>query len=210
MDSFDRAMRDMPLVAVLRGISPEEIDDVADVLVQAGFRFLEVPLNSPRPYESIARLVERCPPEVLTGAGTVLWPEQVGRLAALGATLVVTPNSDAPVIEASVREGLYPMIGCLTPSEALQAVRYGARALKVFPASRMGPNYLKDVRAVLPSGTRLIPVGGIDRDTMEAFHKTGADGFGFGTNLYVPGRTASEVGARARDLVAEYRRLAGG
>ncbi|HSP25609.1 MAG TPA: 2-dehydro-3-deoxy-6-phosphogalactonate aldolase [Saliniramus sp.] len=210
MDSFDQAMRDMPLVAVLRGISPEEIDDVADALVEAGFRFLEVPLNSPRPYESIARLVERCPPEVLTGAGTVLWPEQVGRLAALGATLVVTPSTDIPVIEASVREGLYPMIGCLTPSEALTAVRYGARALKVFPASRMGPNYLKDVRAVLPKGTKLIPVGGIDRDTMEAFHKTGADGFGFGTNLYVPGRSASEVGSRARDLVAEYRRLAGG
>ena len=131
-------------------------------------------------------------------------------LAALGADLVVTPSTDVAVIEASAREGLYPMIGCLTPSEALQAVRYGARALKVFPASRMGPNYLKDVRAVLPKGTKLIPVGGIDRDTMEAFHKTGADGFGFGTNLYVPGRSAAEVGSRARDLVAEYRRLAGG
>jgi 2-dehydro-3-deoxyphosphogalactonate aldolase len=204
---FDKVMDEMPLVAVLRGVRPEEVLLVADALMSAGFRMIEVPLNSPDAFESIARLAKHCPPEVLTGAGTVLHPEDCGRLAVLGASLMVTPNTEAEVIEAAARAGLVPLIGCLTPSEAIQAVRHGARALKVFPASRMGPPYLRDIRAVLPSGTKLIPVGGINLQTMEDFHAAGADGFGFGTNLYVPGRSAAEVGAIAGDLVAEYNRL---
>lgn len=208
-DAFDTAFADMPLVAVLRHITTDEILPVADALMEAGFRFLEVPLNSPDAFTSIEMLTRHCPKGVMTGAGTVLEPEQCARLADTGAKLMVTPNTDAAVIDAAVSADLYPLIGCLTPTEALLAVRHGARGLKVFPASRMGPDYLKDIRAVLPKGTKVLPVGGIGLETMEAFHKTGADGFGYGANLYKPGKPAAEVGATARALVAEYRRLRG-
>lgn len=207
MDKFDLAMRDMPLVAVLRGITPEEIIPVADSLVAAGFRLIEVPLNSPRAFASIEALAAHCPPDVLTGAGTMLDVTQARRLAQTGAQLMVTPNTDPDVIRAGVSAGLVPLIGCLTPSEALSAVTNGARALKIFPASRMGPDYLKDIRAVLPAGTRLIPVGGIDARSMPAFHAQGADGFGFGTNLYKPGMSADEVASNAAHLVKTWRDL---
>ncbi|KPQ11711.1 MAG: 2-dehydro-3-deoxyphosphogalactonate aldolase DgoA [Saliniramus fredricksonii] len=207
MDKFDLAMRDIPLVAVLRGITPEEIIPVADGLMAAGFRLIEVPLNSPRAFDSIAALAAHCPPEVLTGAGTVLDVTQVRRLAQIGAQLMVTPNTDPDVIRAGAAAGLIPLIGCLTPSEALSAVANGARALKIFPASRMGPDYLGDIRAVLPAGTRLIPVGGINAQSMAAFHAKGADGFGFGTNLYKPGMSAEEVASNALALVRTWRAL---
>ncbi|MBB4285974.1 2-dehydro-3-deoxy-6-phosphogalactonate aldolase [Roseospira goensis] len=208
--AFEAAFAAMPLVAVLRGLTPDEALPVADALVDAGFTLLEVPLNSPEPFESIARLLAHCPPGVMVGAGTVLTPEDAGRLAALGAGLMVTPNTDPGVIDAGVRAGLVPLIGCMTPTEALLATRHGATVLKVFPAARLGPDYLKDIRAVLPRGTRLIPLGGIDVSRMAAFHAAGADGLGMGSNLYKPGRPAAEVGAIARDLVAEWRRLTAG
>ncbi|MCC5978301.1 MAG: 2-dehydro-3-deoxy-6-phosphogalactonate aldolase [Salinarimonas sp.] len=207
MDKFDLAMRDMPLVAVLRGISPEEIIPVADGLMAAGFRLIEVPLNSPRAFDSIEALVAHCPADVLTGAGTVLNVAEVRRLAQTGARLMVTPNTDPDVIRAGMTAGLVPVIGCLTPSEALSAVANGARALKIFPASRMGADYLKDIRAVLPEGTKLLPVGGINAQSMPAFHATGADGFGFGTNLYKPGMSADEVASNALHLVQTWRAL---
>jgi len=206
-DAFARAFAEMPLVAVLRGIEPDEVPAVADALVDAGFRLLEVPLNSPRPFDSIAKLVERCPEDIAVGAGTVLLPKEAERLAATGSKLMVTPNTDPATIEAGVAAGLVPVIGCMTPSEALTALRHGARVLKMFPAARLGPAYLKDVRAVLPKDTQVITVGGIGLKSMESFHAVGADGFGFGANLYAPGRAAAEVGAIARDLVAELRRL---
>lgn len=206
-DAFARAFAEMPLVAVLRGIEPDEVPAVADALVNAGFRLLEVPLNSPRPFDSIAKLVKCCPKSVVVGAGTVLLAKDAERLAASGAKLMVTPNTDPTTIEAGFGLGLVPVIGCMTPSEALTALRHGARVLKMFPAARLGPAYLKDVRAVLPKGTHVITVGGIGSENMEPFHAAGADGFGFGANLYAPGRAAAEVGAIARDLVAELRRL---
>jgi 2-dehydro-3-deoxyphosphogalactonate aldolase len=207
-DAFARAFAEMPLVAVLRGIEPDEVPAVADALMNAGFRLLEVPLNSPSPFDSIAKLVECCPPEsVVVGAGTVVFPKEVERLAATGARLMVTPNTDPATIEAGVGAGLVPVIGCMTPSEAFTALRHGARVLKIFPAARLGPAYLKDARAVLPKDVRVITVGGIGLENMEPFHAAGADGYGFGANLYAPGRPAPEVGAVARDLVAELRRL---
>lgn len=206
-DAFTRAMAEMPLVAILRGVTPDTILPVADALIDAGFRLIEVPLNSPDAFTSIARLVRHCPDGVLAGAGTVLTPEDVGRLADTGASLLVTPNTDPQVIAAGVRAGLVPLPGCLTPTEAFAALRAGARGLKIFPASRMGPAYLKDLRAVLPPGTPLLPVGGIDVAGMAAWHATGAAGFGFGTNLFVPGRPPAEVAAAARALTAEWRRL---
>ncbi len=183
---YDAILDDTPLIAILRGITPEEAPAVADALMEAGFRMLEVPLNSPRPFESIARLAGHCPPDVLVGAGTVLEAAQVERLAEILAPLLVTPNTDPTVIDAAVRHDLLSVIGCFTPSEALLALKHGARVLKVFPAARLGPEYLRDIRAVLPEG---------------------ADIFAFGSNLYRPGRSAAEVGAIARDLVAEYQRL---
>ena len=203
-------MAELPLVAVLRGVTPGEIVAVADALIGAGFRMIEVPLNSPDPFASIARLVAHCPQGVLAGAGTVLAAEDADRLADTGARLMVTPNTDAAVIARGVARGLVPVIGCLTPTEALLAVRSGARALKIFPASRFAPSYLKDLAAVLPAATPLIPVGGIDAANMAPFVEAGAAGFGFGTGLYVPGRPPDEVARRAEAAVAAYRDAAGG
>lgn len=209
MPAFGEAFAAMPLVAVLRGVTPDEVLPIADALVDAGFRMIEVPLNSPDPFTSIAKLVKHCPKTVAVGAGTVLRPEDAGRLADTGAELLITPNTDAEVIDAAVRLGLVPMIGCMTPSEALTALKHGAQALKLFPAARLGAAYVKDIRVVLPKGTKLVGLGGIGLAEMEDFVKAGIDGFGFGSNLYKPGRSASEVGAIAKDLVAEWRRLGG-
>ena len=206
--AFEQAFAEMPLVAVLRGITPAEIVPVADALLGAGFRLIEVPLNSPEPFESIARLVEHCGARAVGGAGTVLRPDQVSRLAATGASLMVTPNTDLAVIEAAQAAGLMPLIGCLSPSEALAAAGAGVTVLKVFPAGRLGAGYLKDLRAVLPDGVRLVPVGGVGAETMADYHAQGADGFGFGTSLYTAGRAPGEVARVAASLVAEYRRLA--
>jgi 2-dehydro-3-deoxyphosphogalactonate aldolase len=199
----------MPLIAILRGIAPEEVMPVADALMDAGFRMLEVPLNSPRPFETIARLAAHCPSEVMVGAGTVLDPSQVNRLAAIPAPLLVTPNTDVAVIQAAHRKGLFSVIGCATPSEAFTALKHGARVLKLFPAARFGPAYLQDLRAVLPAATRVAVVGGVSLQNLDEFHAAGADAFAFGSNLYRPGVSAAEVGAVARDLVAEYKRVAG-
>ncbi len=207
MPAFDKAFATLPLVAVLRGVTPDEVLPIADALVDAGFRLVEVPLNSPDPFVSIAKLVKHCPADVAVGAGTVLTPEDAGRLAAIGAELLITPNTDAEVIRAGVRAGLATMIGCMTPSEALAALRNGAHALKLFPAARLGPAYIKDVRAVLPKGTRVVALGGIGIPEMEAYRAAGYDGFGFGSNLYKAGRSAAEVGAIARDIVAEWKRI---
>jgi len=209
MPAFGEAFAAMPLVAVLRGVTPDEVLPIADALIDAGFRMIEVPLNSPEPFTSIAKLVKHCPANVAVGAGTVLRPEDAGRLADTGAELLITPNTDAEVIDAAVRLGLVPMIGCMTPSEALTALKHGAQALKLFPAARLGAAYVKDIRVVMPKGTKLVGLGGIGLAEMEAFVAAGIDGFGFGSNLYKPGRSAAEVGAIATDLVAEWRRLEG-
>lgn len=207
MPVFEHAFAELPLVAVLRGITPAEVLPVADQLIDAGFRLIEVPLNSPDPFASIAKLVEHCPPGVAVGAGTVLTPEDAGRLAALGAELLITPNTDPEVIRAGVRAGLTTMIGCMTPSEALSALRNGAAALKLFPAARLGSAYIKDVRAILPKGAKVVALGGIGIPEMAEYRAAGYDGFGFGSNLYKAGRAAAEVGAIARDIVAEWKRI---
>lgn len=206
---FAEAFAAMPLVAILRGITPEEVLPVADALVAAGLRLIEVPLNSPSAFDSIARLVAHRGPGVAVGAGTVLHADDVERLAGLGAELLVTPNTDPAVVAAGARLGLASVIGCMTPSEAFAALNAGATAVKIFPAVRLGPGYVKDLRAVLPKATRVVAVGGVGLAEMDAFRQAGCDGFGFGSNLYAPGRAAADVGAVARDLVAEWRRLAG-
>lgn len=205
--ALQTALRERPLVAILRGVTPEEIDAVFDALVAAGFKLIEIPLNSPRAWDSIAAIAKRCPDDVVIGAGTVLDPAHAERLAALDAPLLITPNTDPEVIQAGVAHGLAPMIGCMTPSEALAAAKAGATALKLFPAARLGTGYFKDINAILPKGLPVLAVGGIDQGNMGEWYAHGVAGFGFGSNLYKPGRTAAEVGEVATALVEEWRRL---
>jgi len=205
--ALQAALDDLPLVAILRGVHPEEVEAIFDVLVAEGFRLIEIPLNSPSPWESIERIAKRCPDHVVVGAGTVLDPQDCSRLADLGAPLVITPNTDPAVIAEAGALDLAPLIGCMTPTEALIAARSGARALKLFPAGKLGTGYFKDVKAVLPADMPVLAVGGIDEHNMDEWVSAGIDGFGFGGSLYKAGRTADEVGARARVLVAEWRRI---
>ncbi|MCM2972971.1 MULTISPECIES: 2-dehydro-3-deoxy-6-phosphogalactonate aldolase [Larsenimonas] len=207
MSLFHEALNDRPLVAILRGIKPAEVDEVCDALVEAGVRFIEVPLNSPSPWTSIEALVKRAPSNVIVGAGTVLHTGDVKRLKETGAELMVTPNTDPEVIEAADDAGLYSLVGCATPSEAFQAIKHGATGLKLFPAARFGCDYLKDIKSVLPSRVPVLAVGGIGIDTMGEWHAAGVNGFGYGSMLYTPGKAAREVGETAREIVAEWQRL---
>ncbi|WP_322529122.1 2-dehydro-3-deoxy-6-phosphogalactonate aldolase [Salinicola sp. LHM] len=205
--ALESALRERPLVAILRGITPEEIDAVFDALVASGFKLIEIPLNSPRAWDSIAAVAKRCPDDVVIGAGTVLDPVHAERLASLEAPLLITPNTDPAVIRAGVEHGLAPMIGCMTPSEALAAAKAGATALKLFPAADLGTGYFKSINAILPKGLPVLAVGGIDKSNMSEWHAHGVAGFGFGSNLYKPGRSADEVGRIAAELVEEWQRL---
>ncbi|SHE36604.1 2-keto-3-deoxy-phosphogalactonate aldolase [Modicisalibacter ilicicola DSM 19980] len=205
--ALDAAMEKLPLVAILRGVRPEEVDAIFDALVGAGFKLIEIPLNSPHPWESLERLARRCPDDVVIGAGTVLDPQACTRLADLDAPLVITPNTDSAVIGEAVAQGLVPMIGCMTPSEALAAVAAGATTLKLFPAARLGIGYFKDVKAVLPDAVPVFAVGGIDKSNIGDWMSAGIDGFGLGGSLYRPGWSADEVAQHARELIAEWRRV---
>ncbi|MGM0983245.1 MAG: 2-dehydro-3-deoxy-6-phosphogalactonate aldolase [Pseudomonadota bacterium] len=201
------ALAACPLVAILRGIRPEEVLSVADALIASGLRMIEVPLNSPDPWESIARLKAHCPADILIGAGTVLSVKDVARLASLEASLLVTPNTDVEVISAGRDAGLAPLVGCMTPSEALAAARAGACALKLFPAGSLGIDYYRDLRAVLPADLPVLAVGGIGVDELAGWQAAGIAGFGLGGSLYAPGRSSDEVGRRGAALVAEWHRV---
>lgn len=202
-----RALHNLPLVAILRGISPEEAVPVGQVLVDAGWSLIEVPLNSPRPLDSISALV-RALPQALVGAGTVLATAQVRAVAATGAGLIVSPNTCADVLAEGVRLGLVCLPGVATPTEAFAALAAGAHGLKLFPAELMPPAGLKAMRAVLPAGTRMLPVGGITPDNMAAYRAAGAAGFGIGSALYQPGMTAAQVAVQARRFADAWRAAA--
>ncbi len=205
MDPAERlaaAMAACPLVAVLRGIRPDEVEAVGAALVAAGIRIIEVPLNSPEPYVSITRLSALATPEVLIGAGTVLDVDAVARVAAAGGELVVSPSTDAAVIGASVAAGLVSMPGFFTPSEAFAAIAAGAHALKFFPAEAGSPAVLKALRAVLPRAIPVLAVGGMTPDGLAAWRAAGADGFGVGGSLFTPGQSAAAVGETAARFVA--------
>ena len=203
--AFERAFAALPLVAILRGLKPDEALAVGGALVDAGFRLIEVPLNSPEPFASVALLARGFGDEVVIGAGTVLDPVDVGRLADAGGRLVVCPHADPEVIAAAARAGLPCLPGVATPSEGFAALRAGATALKLFPAETLGPATLKAWRAVFPKIARFLPVGGIEPGTMAPWRAAGADGFGLGSALYKPGMTAAEVGQRAGAFVAAWR-----
>jgi 2-dehydro-3-deoxyphosphogalactonate aldolase len=207
MTTFDAAFAALPLVAILRGLTPETADEVGDVLVEAGFTLIEVPLNSPRPLESIARLAKRLEGRALVGAGTVLDGASVEAVAEAGGTLIVSPNTNTAVIAAAAARGLIAVPGFQTPSEAFAALEAGARALKLFPAEAASPAMLKAVRTVLPAGTAVLPVGGISPTTMAPWHAAGAAGFGIGSALFSPGVRTEALAERAAAFVAAYRAL---
>jgi 2-dehydro-3-deoxyphosphogalactonate aldolase len=206
MTDFKSWLDPLPLVAILRGLRPEEAPTVGDALVGAGFRVLEVPLNSPQPLESIRRMAGRYGAERLVGAGTVLDPAQVRAVAEAGGRLVVMPHADLAVIRAAKQAGLYCVPGVATPTEAFAALAAGADALKLFPAEQASPAVLKAWRAVLPPDAAVLPVGGIAPDTMQPWLAAGAAGFGIGSSLYAPGRAADDVGARAQAFARAWRR----
>jgi 2-dehydro-3-deoxyphosphogalactonate aldolase len=203
--AFDAAFAQLPLVAILRGVRPDEVDDVGEALVSAGFTLIEVPMNSPDPLESIARLARRFAGRAQIGAGTVLSEEQVTAVRAAGGTMIISPNTNSAVIRASAAAGLVSLPGIATPSEAFAALEAGATALKLFPAEAASPAVLKAMRAILPAGTRVLPVGGIAPDNMGPWTDAGAAGFGLGSALYRPGTTAAEVGANAAAFVRGLR-----
>jgi 2-dehydro-3-deoxyphosphogalactonate aldolase len=200
----------LPLVAILRGLRPDEALDIGRALVAESFTVIEVPMNSPEPMESIrllsAELGQRC----LIGAGTVLQPEQVSQVAAAGGRLIVMPHADTRVIAAAKREGMYCVPGVATPTEAFAAIQAGADAIKLFPAEMLTPSVLKAWRAVLPRELAMLPVGGITPETMAPYVAAGASGFGLGSALYAPGRSADDVGRRARAFNHAWKTLAEG
>jgi 2-dehydro-3-deoxyphosphogalactonate aldolase len=200
---FDR----MPLVAILRGITPDDVVAVGDALVDAGFAIVEVPLNSPRPLESIEQLLAKFGDEILIGAGTVTSTAQVREIKAAGGRLIVMPHGDADVVRAAKAAELACIPGVATPTEGFAALANGADALKLFPAELLTPTVLKSMRAVFPAATRFIPVGGITPDSMASYVAAGAAGFGLGGALYRRGDAPSRVAENARDFVAAWKRL---
>lgn len=204
---FDTAFARCPLVAILRGVQPNEVVPIGEALVEAGFTLVEVPLNSPKPYESIARLAQALEGRAAVGAGTVLDSEAVAAVAEAGGTLIIAPNTDGEVIAEAVCRELVPIPGVATPSEAFTALRAGAAALKLFPAEALSPAVLKAMRAVLPSDVRLLPVGGITPDAMAPWAAAGAAGFGLGSALYRPGMSAEDVGESARAFLSNLTRV---
>lgn len=205
MISFDDAMGTMPLVAILRGIRPDEVLPVGQALFDAGFRIIEIPMNSPDPLDSIARLQDRLGDRALIGAGTVLSPQAVAEVARAGGRLIVMPHGDAEVIRAAKAAGLACTPGIATPTEGFAALAAGADALKLFPAEHLGPHVLRAMRSVFPTGTRFLPVGGVSPDTMAPLIEAGAAGFGLGSALYKPGQGADAVATVAARFVAAWR-----
>lgn len=199
------ALQACPLVAILRGIGPAHVVGVAQVLYEAGFRIIEVPLNSPEPFASISALRAALPADVQIGAGTVLEVQQVRALAEAGGTLVVMPHSDPAVVRAAKQHGMACAPGVATPTEAFAALQNGADVLKLFPAEQLGPAVLKAWRAVMAHDILLLPVGGITPANMGPFLAAGASGFGLGSALYKPGQSAAQTAVTARAFIDAWR-----
>ncbi|WP_026791042.1 2-dehydro-3-deoxy-6-phosphogalactonate aldolase [Pleomorphomonas oryzae] len=193
-----------PLVAILRGIHPNEVEAIGDVLVEAGFEAIEVPLNSPDPLVSIERLARRHGDRVLIGAGTVLSAADCAAVADAGGRLMVSPNVDPEVLAMATSRGMVTLPGVLTPTEALLAIRHGASALKFFPASVLGSSGITAIRAILPKGVPVAAVGGVSNETFADYVAAGIRIFGLGTGLYKPGRTPSDVAAAAAAATRTY------
>jgi len=193
-----------PLVAILRGVKPEETAGIVDVLIESGMTAIEIPLNSPDPFRSIEIAVKKAPAGILVGAGTVLTTEAVDRLHDAGGRLLVTPNVDVEIIARARAHGMVTMPGVLTPTEALLAAKAGASSLKFFPAGVLGAAGITAIRAVLPAGLMIAAVGGVSDKNFADYINAGIVAFGLGSSLYKPGMAAAEVAARARATIDAY------
>jgi 2-dehydro-3-deoxyphosphogalactonate aldolase len=205
---LETAMAALPLVAILRGLTADEAPAVGAALVEAGFRIIEVPLNSPDPLRSLEILADRFGDDALIGAGTVMSPEAARQTADAGGRLVVMPHSDAAVIRAAKEAGAWCLPGVATPTEGFAALAAGADALKLFPGEALPPNVVKAWTAVFPKTVALLPVGGITPETMAAYVAAGAAGFGIGSALYKPGLAPAQVATRAAAFVAAWQAIA--
>lgn len=195
-----------PLVAIIRGVTPEEAEAIGEAIFEGGIRMIEVPLNSPRPLESISILARLLGDKALVGAGTVLDPADVGRVRDAGGRLIVSPNTYAPVISAAAEAGMVSMPGFFTPSEGFEAIRAGATGVKLFPAEAAAPKVVSAQLAVLPRDVPLLVVGGVSPDNMQPWRDAGASGFGLGSGLYKPGQSAEITRSRAQAYVEGARR----
>ena len=193
-----------PIIAILRGVNPAEAVGIAGVILAAGIDKIEVPLNSPSPFDSINAIVKVYGDQALIGAGTVLTTAQVKQVRSAGGQLVVSPNCDPAVIAATIAEGMQSWPGVFTPSEALAALQAGATGLKLFPGDMAGPKGLKAMRAILPFGTQVYAVGGTAPDNFSKWIEASADGFGLGSAIYKPGDTSQTVAAKAQAIVTAF------
>lgn len=203
---FDTAFAECPLIAIIRGVTPDECEAIGDALYEGGIRIIEVPLNSPDPLVSIQRLSSKFGDRALIGAGTVLRADQVLEVAQAGGRIIVSPSMNPEVIRTSVAAGLYSCPGYFTPSEAFAALDAGAHGLKLFPAEAASPAVVKAQRAVLPRDVPLIVVGGVGPDNMSPWLEAGASGFGLGSGIYKPGQTPEETLAKTRAFRAALAR----
>ena len=205
-DTTHRDFAELPLIAILRGITPSEAIDIGLALVETGFRVIEVPLNSPEPVESIRRLASALGDRATIGAGTVRSAAEVAEVAAAGGRLIVSPHMSPQLIRATKQAGLMSGPGVATPTEAFAAIEAGADFLKLFPAEQLPPAIVKAWRAVLPKGMPLVPVGGITPESMAAYVAAGATGFGLGSAIYKPGMTPPDVRRAAEAFIAAWRK----
>jgi 2-dehydro-3-deoxyphosphogalactonate aldolase len=206
VEDFRRHFAECPLVAIIRGVTPGEAKAIAGALYEGGIRIIEVPLNSPQPFESIRTIADAYGDRALVGAGTVLHPDDVARVKDAGGRLVVSPNTDIPVIEATVAAGLVSSPGYFTPSEAFDAILAGAHSIKLFPAEAASPKVVKAQKAVLPNDVPLIVVGGVTPESIPEWIGGGVDGFGLGGGLYKPGQDTETTLAKARAYVSAVKR----
>jgi 2-dehydro-3-deoxyphosphogalactonate aldolase len=206
--SAEKYFSESRLIAILRGLKPDEALAIGEAIFDAGWRCLEVPLNSPEPLKSIEMLAKKFGDRALIGAGTVLTPADVEKVAATGAKLIVAPNTDDDVVKAALAKDMVMMPGIYTATEAFHAIKLGAQYLKVFPADSLGPGYIRALKSVLPPDIKVIPTGGISVDTVRDFHAAGCRAFGVGTQLFKPGMMVEEVRKRAEALTAACKAVA--
>lgn len=206
MKKFESVFAECPLIAILRGVRPDEVLEIGEELIGAGFRAIEVPMNSPSPLESIKALQKRFGDQAMIGAGTILSVEAVEEVGRAGGRLIVMPHGDVRIVAAAKARGMICTPGVATPTEGFAALGAGADALKLFPSEQLGPAVLKAWRSVFPKDVRFLPVGGITPDNMTPWLEAGAAGFGLGSALYRKGDTARTVGENARRFVSALRR----